>query len=60
MSQPINVPTEITEKAIKAAINFIELCNQQTAFMAGREDIQEEIQIAKASKYVNCKIHGSM
>jgi len=39
----------ITEEAIAAAINFVELCNQQTAFMAGQEDIQEEIQIAKAS-----------
>ena len=45
----IKISTEITEKAIGAAINFVELCSQQTAFMAGREDIQEEIQIAKAS-----------
>jgi len=37
--------------AIVATINFVELCSQQSAFMAGQEDIQEEIQIAKASTY---------
>lgn len=29
---------------LKAAINFVTLCCQQTAFIAGRGEIQEEIQ----------------
>ena len=45
----VKISADITEEAIAAAINFVELCNQQTAFMAGRQDIKEEIQIAKAS-----------
>ena len=42
----VKISADITEEAIAAAV---ELCNQQTAFMAGRQDIKEEIQIAKAS-----------
>ena len=38
--------TEITEGAIKASINFVTMCCQQTAFIAGRG---EEIKIIKAS-----------
>ena len=41
----------ITEAAIVAAINFTELCLQQTAFMAGRGNIVEDIENIKASKF---------
>ena len=41
--------TEISESAVADAINFVQLCCQQTAFMAGRDYIQEEIQIVNAS-----------
>jgi len=44
----ISVSNDITDDAITAAINFLGLCCQQTAYMAGREDIKEEIQIIKA------------
>lgn len=30
-----NIDSEISEKALKAAINFVSLCCQQTAFIAG-------------------------
>ena len=40
--------SDVTEFAIVAAINFIELCLQQTAFMAGRGTIMEDN--VKASK----------
>ncbi len=43
---------KITEEAIAASINFIGLCCQQTAFMAGRGNIKEEIEIIKASMLV--------
>ena len=42
---------EISEKAVVAAINFTELCCQQTAFMSGRDNIKEDIQTIKASKF---------
>ena len=42
---------EISEKAVGAAINFVSLCSQQTAYMARQMNIQEEINIGKASKY---------
>ena len=44
-------PDQISEEAIIAAINFVELCCQQTAFMAGRGHVSDEIQFIKASMY---------
>ena len=49
---PEEITDEISEEAIAASINFVGLCCQQTAFMAGRGHIEEEIQIIKASTYV--------
>ena len=43
------ISTEISEEAIAAAIKLVGLCCQQTAYMAGRGDIKEEIEIIKAS-----------
>lgn len=40
----------ISEKAIAAAINFVTVCCQQTAFIAGRGNIEEEIEIIQASE----------
>ena len=33
---------EVSEAAVKAAVNFIRTANQQTAYIAGRETLQEE------------------
>lgn len=44
------ISSEISEEAIAAAIKFVQLCCQQTAHMAGRGNIKEEIDIIKASK----------
>jgi hypothetical protein len=46
-----DVDSEISEAALKAAINFVTLCCQQTSFIAGRGEINDEIEILKASKY---------
>ena len=43
--------SEITEEVIAASVNFVGLCWQQTAYMAGRGDINEDIQIIKASMF---------
>ena len=49
-----SVNNKLTDNAIVAAIDFVGLCCQQTAFMAGRGDSKEEIQIIKASMYTKC------
>lgn len=43
----------ISENAVQAAINFVELCCQQTAYIAGRENIEDELSMA-ASGNLNC------
>jgi len=38
----------VSEKAIKVVINFVEICCQQTADLAGRGEIDEELQLLQA------------
>ena len=40
--------TTVSEKAFKAAINFVEVCCQQTAYLTGRGEIDEELQLLQA------------
>ena len=40
----------IDDSVITAAINFVEICCQQAAFIAGRGDIKEEIDTIQASE----------
>lgn len=42
----------ISDKALLASINFVELCCQQAAYIAGRGDIKDDIKNVKASKTV--------
>lgn len=51
-----SISDQITEEAIAASVNFVGLCCQQTAYMAGREDIKEDIQIIKASMFIVHKV----
>lgn len=44
---PLNIPDIISDEAVHAAANFVELCLQHAAFLAGRGDIQEAIQTLK-------------
>ena len=39
---------EVEESAVKAAVNFIQLACQQTAYIAGKETLQEEMDRFKA------------
>ena len=41
--EPSNIPPKISNEALKAAISFVELCNQHAAFLAGRGTICDEI-----------------
>lgn len=45
---------EVSYQAIEAAMNFVEVCCQQTAFIAGRGQIEKEIEIIEAGSYI-CK-----
>ena len=41
---------EVSSQAIEAAMNFVEVCCQQTAFIAGRGEIEKETEIIEAGK----------
>ena len=36
LETPLAIPNIISEDAIKAAVNFVELCNQHADFLSGR------------------------
>ena len=40
---PGEIPSTISDEALKAAQSFVELCTQHAAFLAGRGSIDEEI-----------------
>ncbi len=44
LETPGDIPTEIDSKAIEAAQDFVDMCCQHAAFMAGRGEIPDEIQ----------------
>lgn len=49
--QPATSSTIVSEDTLTAAIDFVEVCCQQTAYIAGRGNIKEEIQLFTASKF---------
>lgn len=40
---PLEIPPEISNQALVAAINFVETCNQHVAFLSGRGIIDDYI-----------------
>ena len=42
-----SLSSEVSEMAVKAAVNFVETSCQQTAFVAGKGLIEEEVQAYK-------------
>lgn len=42
------LPDVITDSAIKAAIDFVEVCCQHTAYITGHGKIDEELEILKS------------
>ena len=43
--KPHDISTIIDEKAVSAAIEFVDLCIQHAAFITGRKTIEEEIEV---------------
>ena len=41
---PHNIPNDITDEALKASINFVEVCIQHAAYLAGRPEIEEAVE----------------
>ena len=41
---PLNIPHIISEDALKAAQNFVDVCNQYAAYLAGRGEISTAIE----------------
>ena len=53
MHVPQTIPNVITDKALKAATNFVETCNQHLAFLSGRGLISDAIETyKKVSNYI--------
>ena len=49
-----DLPEEVSEHAVKAAVNFIHVACQQTAYIAGREALTEEMEkFKKGRSYQN-------
>ena len=42
----------VTQTAIEAAIDFVDVCCQHTAYIAGRGNIDEELKILETGTYV--------
>lgn len=50
LEQPDEIPTVISVAALKAADNFISVCLQHAAYIAGRGVVEEAIKQAEARK----------
>lgn len=48
------LPSTISDQAINAAIDFVEVCCQQTAYIAGRGKIHDEINLSRYGKISIC------
>ena len=42
---PQNIPDKISEPAMKTAIDFVDVSIQHAAYLAGRRDLRDEIEI---------------
>lgn len=46
-----NLPDTISDKAIEAAINFVKVCYQHTAYITGRGNLDKHLGILDARKH---------
>ena len=49
------IPDAISKEALSAAIDFVELACQQTAYMVGRGNVEEEIQKFQNGQLISLK-----
>ena len=50
INEPLDIPAIIGEDAIKASENFVEVCLQNAAYLAGRGDIKDAVDDIQRSK----------
>ena len=43
INTPLTIPQEISDAAIKATVDLVDVCIQHAAFLAGRGDVDETI-----------------
>ena len=48
MDNKESLPSVITNEAIKASIDFVEVCCQHAAYLTGRGDLQQEFELLKS------------
>lgn len=53
MESEDSLPETISESAIEAAIDFVEVCCQHTAYVTGRGDINIEVDLVEAGIYMH-------
>ena len=51
-----DIPTVISVEALIAADNFVSVCLQHVAYVAGRGSIEEAIKRAKTCKYITSHV----
>ena len=51
LENPNDLPNEISLNALEAAQDFVDMCCQHAAFMAGRGEIRDEIQQLQAGLF---------
>ena len=51
---PQQLPADISNEAIVAAVNFVEICNQHVAFLSGMGDIDSYITSLKEMQTGGC------
>ena len=49
------LPDIISESAIAAAIDFVEVCCQHTAYVTGRGDINTEVDLVETGRLMACR-----
>ena len=53
LRNPHDIPNEICSEALEAAHDFVDMCCQHAAFMAGRKEIPEEIKQLQIGTNIN-------
>ena len=52
IENPEELNEEVSEAALKAAVNFVKLACQQTAYIAGKGELGDELEKFKTSWFV--------
>ena len=55
LETPLCVPEVISDEAVKAAINFVDVTIQHAAYLAGRGDVDDAVQSLQKGICINLK-----